>query len=58
MKTTDQTIQSKTYGTITREQAIEILRQRIADQASQPRTLGLSNGTPKGGWTETDRVAK
>lgn len=50
-------IESKVYGKLTREQAIEILRQQIADQLSQPRTVSFGKD-PKNGWTDSDRVAK
>lgn len=57
MKNSD-TIQSKVYGTITKEQALEILLARVREDAAQPRTASFSNGTPKGGWTEADKVTK
>jgi hypothetical protein len=58
MKNTTDIIESKVYGRISREQAIELLRQQIAADLAKHQTASFSNGTPKGGWTDADRVAK
>jgi hypothetical protein len=50
MKTNE--IQSKTYGTITREQAIAILMARTIEAPK----ASFSNGTPKDGWKDADRI--
>jgi hypothetical protein len=46
--------QTKTFAELTREEKIELLRVAIATPA--PRSAGFSNGTPKGGWTDADKV--
>jgi hypothetical protein len=40
----------------TKQRMIEELRKRAQEWAIKPRQVGLSNGTPKGGWSDKDRV--
>lgn len=47
--------QSKTFAQLTTEEKIQLLRESMERNASQPKTISFGK-TPPGGWTDDDRV--
>jgi hypothetical protein len=48
--------QDKTFAELTIDEKVQLLRESMERNAKAPRTGSFSNGTPKGGWTDADRV--